>query len=119
MVVKIKEIVKYNGHSVKANGSFDLNLKAMYSELTNSMQVLQLLNNDVTIVAKPVGSKAIKLGVFRVKNVKFDGDGESFLYFNSISDHVEMDNVNSIIGSDEFQIMMSADIEEEENNEGE
>ena len=83
------------------------------------MQVLQLLNNDVTIVAKPVGSKAIKLGVFRVKNVKFDGDGESFLYFNSISDHVEMDNVNSIIGSDEFQIMMSADIEEEENNEGE
>ena len=74
MVVKIKEIVKYNGHSVKANGSFDLNFKAMYSELTNSMQVLQLLNNDVTIVAKPAGSKAIKLGVFRVKNVKFSED---------------------------------------------
>lgn len=117
--IKIKEMVKYNGHSVKANGSVDLNFKAMYSEITNSMQLLQLLNNDVSIAAKKEG-KVYKLGVFRIKNVKFDGDGESFLYFNSISDSVEMNNINSIISADEFNILMVADVElEEEGDESE
>ena len=43
MEVKVKEIVKYKGHTVKQNGSVDLKLTAMYSELTKSMQVLQML----------------------------------------------------------------------------
>lgn len=114
MNVKIKEVVKYDGHSVKANGSVDLGFKAMYSELTNSMQVLQLLNNDVTIVAKFPSMKPISLGMFRVKNVLFDGDGESKLKFNAISDNVEMDNLNNLVSVEEFQIMMQAEIEVEE-----
>ena len=114
MVVKIKEVVKYDGHSVRANGSVDLGFKAMYSEITNSMQVLQLLNNDVDIIAKFPGAKPIKLGMFRVKNVVFDGDGESKLKFNAISDNVEMDSLNQLISSEEFQIMMQSDLEIEE-----
>lgn len=115
MVVKIKEVVKYDGHSVRANGSVDLGFKAMYSELTNSMQVLQMLNNDVNIIAKFPSSKPIKLGMFRVKNVVFDGDGESKLKFNAITDNVEMDALNSIISNEEFQILMQAEIEIEDN----
>lgn len=114
MNVKIKEVVKYDGHSVRANGSVDLGFKAMYSEITNSMQVLQALNNDVNIVAKFPGAKAIKLGMFRVKNVVFDGDGESKIKFNAITDNVEMDALNSIISNEEFQIMMTAEIEMED-----
>ena len=47
MEVKVKEIVKYKGHTVKQNGSVDLKLTAMYSELTKSMQVLQMLNHQL------------------------------------------------------------------------
>ena len=114
MDIKIKEVVKYDGHSVRANGSVDLGFKAKYSELTNSMKVLQLLNNDVNIVAKFPGSKAIKLGMFRVKNVVFNGDGESNLKFNAITDNVEMDALNMLVSNEEFKILMHAEIEEED-----
>lgn len=120
MEVKIKEVVNYKGHSVKPNGNVDLKFSAMYSELTNSMQVLQLLNNDVNITAKIPGMKPLKLGMFRVSKVIIDGDGESILCFNSLSDYVEMENINNIICKEEFQIMMRAEvILEDDSDEGE
>lgn len=118
MLVKIKQVVNYSGHNVKTNGSVDLTFKAKYDELTNSMQVLQMLNNDVNITTKIPGiKKPIPLGMFRVKSVNFDGDGESTLKFNSIVDNVEMNNINSIICKEEFQVLLSADIELEEEEE--
>ena len=118
MLVKIKQVVNYSGHNVKTNGSIDLTFKAKYDELTNSMQLLQMLNNDVNIVTKIPGiKKPIPLGMFRVKSVNFDGDGESTLKFNSIVDNVEMNNINSIVCKEEFQVLLSADIELEEDEE--
>lgn len=52
---KVKEVVTYGGHSLKASGSVDLTLKAGYSELTNSIKLMQMLNNDVSIKAKVPG----------------------------------------------------------------
>lgn len=46
---KVKEVVTYGGHSLKASGSVDLTLKAGYSELTNSIKLMQMFNNDVSI----------------------------------------------------------------------
>lgn len=115
--IKISEFVKYNGHNIKASGAVNLSLKAMYSELTKTIQVLQLLNNDVKISAKVEGEK-MELGMFRVKNIIVDDDGESTLKFESINDYVEMDNLNKIIVKDEFKIMMVANIEEEGEDNG-
>ena len=117
MKISIKEIVSYKGHSVKANGNVDISFNAMYDQLTKSMEVLQMLNNDVTIIAKLSGSKPIKLGTFSVKNVLFDGDGESILKFVSLVDYIEMDNINSIISQENFQLKMEADIEMEDGTE--
>ena len=119
MNVKVKEVVKYNGHNVRANGSVDISFKAMYGEITNSISVLQMLNNDVTIAAKLAGQKPKKLGMFRVKNVSFDDDGESVLKFNSITDNVEMDNINEFVTMEEFQILLNSEVEEEEEGEEE
>ena len=47
MKVKVKEVVKYGGHSLSANGSVNFTLKAQYSELSNTIQLMQMLNNDV------------------------------------------------------------------------
>lgn len=118
MTVKVKEVVKYAGHSLSANGSVNFTLKASYSELTNTIQMMQMLNNDVTIKAKLPAGKPMKLGMFRIKQIVIDGDGESTLKFNGLNDYIEMDNLNILpLNSDEnkeFVIMMEAEIEVEE-----
>ena len=111
--VKIKEVVTYNGHKVKSNGKLDLLFKAKYDELINSMQVLQLLNNDVKIKAKVSGSSAVDLGMFRVSKVTINGDGESILVFSTLTDYAELANINTLVGTDMCQVLMEADIEEE------
>ena len=121
MNVKVKEIVKYGGHNLSANGSVNLTFKASYSELTNTIQLMQMLNNDVNIKAKIPGEKAMKLGMFRIKEIKVEGDGESVIKFNSLNDYTEMDNLNylPIKGSEneEFAVMMNAEIEIEKEGE--
>lgn len=124
--IKVKEVVTYGGHSLSANGSVNLTLKSAYSELPNSIQLMQMLNNDVSIKAKVPGGKAMKLGIFRVKQIVIDGDGESVLKFNGLSDYIEMDNLNMLpLNTDdnkEFVVLMEADIEiedEEEEPDGE
>ena len=116
MKIDVKEVVSYKGHSIKANGNVDLSFSAMYSEMVNSMKVLQMLNNDVNVFAKKPNEKPIPLGMYRIKEVKFDGDGESTIKFNSIDTSVELDNLAKIITSDQFQIRMIAEVELE--NEG-
>lgn len=115
--IKVKEVVKYGGHSLSANGSVNFTLKAQYSELANTIQLMQMLNNDVNIKAKAPGGKPMKLGFFRVKQIIIDGDGESTIKFNGLNDHVELDNLNLLpLNSDEnkeFIVMMEADAEEE------
>lgn len=118
MKVKVKEVVKYGGHSLSANGSVNFTLKASYSELPNTIQMMQMLNNDVTVKAKLPTGKPMKLGMFRIKQIIIDGDGESTLKFNGLNDYIEMDNLNLLPlnndDSKEFVIMMEAEIEEEE-----
>lgn len=118
MNIKVREIVKYGGHSLSANGSVNFTLKASYSELTNSIKLMQMLNNDVSIKSKAPGGKAMKLGIFRVKQIIIDGDGESVLKFNGLNDYIEMDNLNLLpLSTDEnkeFAVLMESEIEEEE-----
>lgn len=118
MTVKVKEVVKYGGHSLSANGSVNFTLKASYSELTKTIQLMQMLNNDVNIKAKLPAGKPMKLGMFRIKQIVIDGDGESTLKFNGLNDYIEMDNLNLLpLNSDEnkeFVVMMEAEVEVEE-----
>ncbi len=115
--IKVEQMVMYNGHSVKTNKTVSLGFKAMYSELTNTVKLLQLLNNDVKIVAT-VAKKEIPLGTFMVKNVSIGSDGESVIKFDSMTDAVEMDNITSLIGLEaEFKVAMSANVEIEDEDE--
>lgn len=118
MTIKVKEVVKYGGHTLSANGSVNLTLKAGYSELPNSIKTMQMLNNDISINVKLSSGTKLKLGYFRIKSVNFDGDGESTLKFNGLNDFIEMDNLNLLPlknedGINEFTILMKSEIEEE------
>lgn len=117
--VRVREAVTYGGHNLSANGSVNLTLKAEYSELVNTIQVMQMLNEDVTIKAKLPGSKPMALGMFRVKSINIDGDGESTIKFNGLNDYIEMDNLNLLPtkrdeGSEVFVVMMEVEIETED-----
>jgi hypothetical protein len=118
MKVKVKEVVKYGGHSLSANGSVNFTLKAQYSELPNTIRLMQMLNNDVSIKAKIPNGSPMKLGFFRVKQIVIDGDGESTIKFNGLNDYIEMDNLNLLpLNSDEnkeFVVLMEAEIETDE-----
>ncbi len=114
MKAKVKGMYAYRGHNVSANGSVNLTLSGKYSQLTSSVQLLQMLNNDVVIQIKMWAEKPFKIGSFRIKNVAFDGDGESILKFNSLNDFVDIDKMNDLITKDEFAVMFTANIEEED-----
>ena len=117
MNVKVKEVVGYKGHNISANGSVNLTLCADYSELKNTIMLMQMLNNDVRVKAKLPGFNAIKLGIFRIRDIRIDGDGESIIKFNGLNDYIEMDNLNALVTNERFNVMFEADIEEEDGGE--
>lgn len=121
--VDFKMVVKYNGHNVKQSGAVDVNFIAEYGELTNTVQLLQLLSNDIKVAIKKPDEKPFKLGTFRLQNLTYDHDGAAKIKFNSIADFVEVDNLNKLIPMDKeerFVARITASIEiegDEENNE--
>lgn len=115
--VEVKVIGKYNGHSVKANQSVDLSIKAGYDQLSQAIQLLQMLNNDVTIKAKIPDNKPFGLGTFRVQSVNISHDGESVIKFNSMADFTEVDNFSKLIGTEMVILKVEADIELEDEEE--
>lgn len=123
MKLKVMEVMKYGGHSLSANGMVNVTFTAMYSELAKSLQLMQLLNEDVTVAAKLPSEKPMPLGTFRVHQLIVDDDGESKVKLRGMSEFVETDSLNSLPlrNSDvpEFQVMFKADIESVEGDDEE
>lgn len=120
MVAEVKMVALYNGHSVKSSGAVDLNLKADYSELGRYVQLLQMLNNDIKVAVKLNGEKKpLKLGMFRLKQLSVQHDGEGKISLNSTTDFVEVDLLNRLVTDERFIVRCTADIEIEEEPEEE
>lgn len=115
--VKIKFEAKYNTHTVKANKAVDITFKMPYTELTQYIGSIQLLNENVTIAAK-IGAdkKPVKLGEFMITNISVDRDGQGTMKFNSLLDHVEAAHLNELASrNDEPMVLfLKADIDTEE-----
>ena len=93
----------------------NLTLIAAYGELVHTIEASQLLNNDIFVKFKLPGMKAEKLGMFRIKQLIIDGDGESKIKLNGLSDYIEMDKINLLpLRTDEtpeFNVLFEADVE--------
>lgn len=116
MKVVVNSVASYKGHSLKESGSIDLSLRFKYDELVKTITLTQMLNNDVTIKAKLPGEQAIALGMFRIKSITIDGDGETSLKLNSTNDFVEIDNLNNLVTKELFRVNFVAAIESEDDN---
>lgn len=123
--IKVEQVVKYGGHNLAASGSVNLTFKAMYSELTKTIELHQMLNNDVTVKVKLPGRPgALTLGVFRINGLNTSGDGCSTIKLNGLNTFVEMDNLNLLPtkqdgDEDLFRVRYEAEIEEEDEDDGE
>jgi len=115
----VKAVATYNGHSIKPNGNVDLNMKFAYDELVNYLQLVQMLNNDINVMIKMPEMKAFKLGIFKLKNLRICDDGEGMLQLNSMTDFVEIDNLNSLVGKEIFVARFVAEMEIESEDEEE
>lgn len=116
--VKIKTVASYGGHNVNQAGSVSLKLVFSYDTITKYIQAIQMLNENVNLLAVINGEK-IKLGSFMINSINIDHDGAGKIKFNSQLDYVEIDNISKLINSDLFKIMLQAEIDVEENKEKE
>lgn len=118
--IDVMAVMQYCGHSLGQNSNVNLTLKADYSELTKTVMLMQMLNNDVTVKVKmPEEGKPFKLGIFRIKSATISGDGESKIKLNSMTDFVEVDNLNRLVTTDRFVVKFETDVEIEEEREEE
>lgn len=117
--VEVKMVAQHNNHGLKANGNVDVSLKARYDEITNAMQLLQMLNNDIIVSVKVAGGKPVKLGMFRLNGLNFNHDGESTIKLNSTNDFVEVDNLNVMVTSEPFNVRFVAKVEMEDDEDEE
>ena len=116
--VKIKTVASYGGHNVNQAGSVSLKLVFSYDTITKYIQAIQMLNENVNLLAVINGEK-IKLGSFMINSINIDHDGAGKIKFNSQLDYVEIDSISKLINSDLFKIMLQAEIDVEENEEEE
>lgn len=118
--IKLKGISKFVGMNISANKIITLNVVMGYEEIVTSIQLLQGLNNDITVFAKLGIGKAKSLGMFTVNSVNFDRDGNAKVSLKSMVSNVELENIIEIIDNEEIlQLLFKAIIELPDNGESE
>lgn len=95
--IKQKGVASFQGLNFKPNGTVQVKFKLRYDELLTSVNLLQALNNDVTIHAKCGMRKAVDLGIFTIGSVNFDRDGNATVPFNSLVQSVNIENLCSLV----------------------
>ena len=119
--IDIEQVVTSGGYSINANGIAMVTFKSKYGELVNTVNMLQLLNNDVDVVAKVPGEKERAVGkYFRIKQIIVDGDGEQTVKLQGVSEFVDVESLASLPFKNaevpEFRVHLTSSIELEDEN---
>ena len=116
---KQKGIATFEGLTIRKNKTVQVKFKLRYDEILTSVELLQGLNNDITVHAKTPSSDPMNLGVFTIGSVNFDKDGNATIPFKSLVDNVNLDNICSLVDEEYIQLRFQAIIELPDNgNEG-
>ena len=108
---KQKGIAEFQGLSIGKNKTVQVKFKLRYDELLTSVNLLQGLNSDITVHAKCGTGKAMNLGIFTIGAVNFDKDGNAMIPFKSLTDHVNLDNICSLVDEEFIQLRFMAVLE--------
>lgn len=114
---KQKGIATFEGLSIGKNRTVQLKFKLRYDEIVTSVELLQGLNNDITVHAKTASGNPMSLGIFTLGGISFDKDGNATIPFKSLVDNVNLDNICSLVDEDYIQLRFQAIIELPDNSE--
>ena len=115
---KQKGIATFEGLSIGKNKTVQLKFKLRYDEILTSVELLQGLNNDITVHAKTATGNPMSLGIFTIGAVNFDKDGNATIPFKSLVDNVNLDNICMLVDEDYIQLRFHAIIELPDTSEG-
>lgn len=115
---KQKGIATFEGLSIGKNRIVQLKFKLRYDEIVTSVELLQGLNNDITVHAKTASGNPMSLGIFTLGGISFDKDGNATIPFKSLVDNVNLDNICSLVDEDYIQLRFQAIIELPDTSEG-
>lgn len=113
---KQKGIATFEGLSIGKNRIVQLKFKLRYDEIVTSVELLQGLNNDITVHAKTASGNPMSLGIFTLGGISFDKDGNATIPFKSLVDNVNLDNICSLVDEDYIQLRFQAIIELPDNS---
>lgn len=108
---KQKGIATFEGLTIGKNKTVQVKFKLRYDEILTSVELLQGLNNDITVHAKTPSSDPMNLGIFTIGSVNFDKDGNAMIPFKSLVDNVNLDNICSLVDEEYIQLRFQAIIE--------
>lgn len=113
---KQKGVATFEGLTIGKNKAVVVKLKLRYDEILTSVELLQGLNNDITVHAKAEDTGVMSLGMFTIGAVNFDRDGNATIPFKSLVDNVNLDNICKLVDKEYIQLRFSAIIELPDNS---
>lgn len=108
---KQKGIATFEGLSIGRNRTVQVKFKLRYDEILTSVELLQGLNNDITLHAKTANTSPVSLGIFTIGAINFDKDGNATIPFKSLVDNVNLDNICALVDEEYIQLRFQAIIE--------
>lgn len=109
--LKQQGIASFEGLSIRKNKTIQVKFKLRYDEILTSVELLQGLNNDITLHAKVPDKKPMNLGIFTIGAINFDKDGNATIPFKSLTDNVNVESICSLVDEELIQLRFQAIIE--------
>lgn len=109
--LKQQGIASFEGLSIGKNKTIQVKFKLRYDEILTSVELLQGLNNDITLHAKVSDKKPMNLGIFTIGAINFDKDGNATIPFKSLTDNVNVESICSLVDEELIQLRFQAIIE--------
>lgn len=109
--LKQQGIASFEGLSIGKNKTIQVKFKLRYDEILTSVELLQGLNNDITLHAKVPDKKPMNLGIFTIEAINFDKDGNAIIPFKSLTDNVNVESICSLVDEKLIQLRFQAIIE--------
>lgn len=109
--LKQQGIASFEGLSIGKNKTIQVKFKLRYDEILTSVELLQGLNNDITLNAKVPDKKPMNLGIFTIGAINFDKDGNATIPFKSLTDNVNVESICSLVDEELIQLRFQAIIE--------
>mgnify|MGYP007113731302 FL=1 len=109
--LKQQGIASFEGMNIGKNKTIQVKFKLRYDEILTSVELLQGLNNDITLHAKVPDKKPMNLGIFTIGAINFDKDGNATIPFKSLTDNVNVESICSLVDEELIQLRFQAIIE--------